>query len=159
MVALLWINTALNSNQQKSSKITQLQPGGPGGAEPPGPGSRGQRSRQWRSEGPAGPATAGGPADWRGPPGARQEEVVAVTPWPGAQTSCCGGPENRRYATGSRWTILRGKVRITIHYRLWRGKIPRTSNLDTLHKKPKIPPNRPKTEKTRKSSEWRHITG
>ena len=24
---------------------------------------------QWRSEGPAGPATAGGPRDWRGPPG------------------------------------------------------------------------------------------
>ena len=35
----------------------------------------------------------------RGAEGARQEEVVAVTPWPGAQTSCWRGPENRRYAT------------------------------------------------------------
>ena len=39
---------------------------------------------QWRSKGPAGPATAGA----RGVEGARQEEVVAVNPWPGAQTSC-----------------------------------------------------------------------
>ena len=30
-----------------------------------------------------------GPA--RPPPGARQEEIVAVTPWPGAQTSCLRG--------------------------------------------------------------------
>ena len=56
------------------------------------------QSVQWRSEGPAGPATAGGPAGLkgpaRGPPGARQEEVVAITPWPGAQTSCLrGGPK------------------------------------------------------------------
>ena len=34
---------------------------------------------QWRSEGPAGPATAGGPAGLKGPARARQEEVVAVT--------------------------------------------------------------------------------
>ena len=47
--------------------------------------------RQWRSEGPAGPATAGGPA---GPKGARQEEVVSVTLQLGAQTSCLrGGPK------------------------------------------------------------------
>ena len=49
------------------------------------------RNLQWRSEGPAGPATAGGglkgPA--RSPPG--QEEVVAVNPWPEAQTSCLRG--------------------------------------------------------------------
>ena len=35
----------------------------------------------------------------RDSPGARQEEVVAVTPWPGAQTICLRGPENRCYAT------------------------------------------------------------
>ena len=43
--------------------------------------------KQWRSEGPAGPATAGA----RGAEGVCQEEVVAVTPWPGAQTSCSRG--------------------------------------------------------------------
>ena len=42
----------------------------------------------------------GGGVGLKGPSGARQEEVVAVTPWPGAQTSCLRGPENRRYATG-----------------------------------------------------------
>ena len=31
--------------------------------------------------------------------GAHQEEVVAVTSWSGAQTSCLRGPENRHYAT------------------------------------------------------------
>ena len=50
---------------------------------------------QWHSKGPAGPATAGA----RGAEGARQEEVVAVNPWPGAQTSFWRGAENRRYAT------------------------------------------------------------
>ena len=49
---------------------------------------------QWRSEGPAGPATAGGAAGLKGPTRGRQEEVVAVTPWPRAQTSCLrGGPK------------------------------------------------------------------
>ena len=57
---------------------------------------------QWRSEGPAGPATAGGPAGLKGPARARQEEVVAVTPWPGARTSCLrGGP--KIVATPLRW--------------------------------------------------------
>ena len=44
---------------------------------------------------PQAPRVAGGPWGWRGPPGARQEEVVAVTPWPGAQTICLrgGGPK------------------------------------------------------------------
>ena len=48
-----------------------------------------QRIVQWLSEGPAGPATGARRAE-----GARQE-VVAVTPWPGAQTSCLweGGPK------------------------------------------------------------------
>ena len=59
-----------------------------------------ERCIQWCSEGPAGPATAGGPAGLKEPARACQEEVVAVTPWPGAQTSCWRGPENRRYATG-----------------------------------------------------------
>ena len=54
---------------------------------------------QWRTESPAGPATTGGPRDRRGPPGACQEEVVAVTPWPGAQTSCCGGEGSKIVAT------------------------------------------------------------
>ena len=46
---------------------------------------------QWRSEGAAGPATAGGPWGWRGPPG---RSIVAVNPWSGAQTSCLrGGPK------------------------------------------------------------------
>ena len=43
---------------------------------------------------PQAPRPRGGPRGWRGPPGARQEEVVAVTPWPGAQTRCLrGGPK------------------------------------------------------------------
>ena len=47
------------------------------------------RNLQWRSEGPAGPV---GPATAeRGVKGARQEEVVAVNPWPEAQTSCLRG--------------------------------------------------------------------
>ena len=59
------------------------------------------RCDRWRSEGSAGPAITGsrgaeGPA--RGPP--RQGEVVAVTPRPGAQTSCLRGPENCRYTAG-----------------------------------------------------------
>ena len=40
-----------------------------------------------------------GPMGLKGPPGARQEEVVTVTPCPEAQTSCFAGGENRRYAT------------------------------------------------------------
>ena len=46
---------------------------------------------QWRSEGPAGSATAGGHRGARGIEGARLEEIVAVSPWPGAQTSCLQG--------------------------------------------------------------------
>ena len=43
---------------------------------------------------PQAPRPRGGPRGWRGPPGARQAEVIAVTPWPGAQTSCLrGGPK------------------------------------------------------------------
>ena len=50
---------------------------------------------QWRSEGPAGPTTAGArEAEW-----ARQKEVVAVTSWPEAKTCSLRGLENRRYAT------------------------------------------------------------
>ena len=49
---------------------------------------------QLRSEGPTGPTTVGGPAGLKGPARAHQEEVVAVTPWSGAQTSCWrGGPK------------------------------------------------------------------
>ena len=44
-------------------------------------------SVQWRSEGLARPATA----ETRGAERARQEEVVTVTPWPRAQTSCLQG--------------------------------------------------------------------
>ena len=47
---------------------------------------------------PQAPRPRGG-AGLKGPPGARQEEVVAVTPWPGTQTSCLRGAEYRRYAT------------------------------------------------------------
>ena len=50
------------------------------------------------SKGPAGPATAEGGTEGARP-GARQE-VVAVTPLPEAQTSCCGGPKIVAIATG-----------------------------------------------------------
>ena len=48
---------------------------------------------QWRSEGPACPAIAGGGAEVARQGPAMQEEVVAVavTPWPGTQTSCLQG--------------------------------------------------------------------
>ena len=43
---------------------------------------------------PQAPRPRGGPRGWRGPPGARLKEVVAVTSWPGAQTSSLrGGPK------------------------------------------------------------------
>ena len=53
---------------------------------------------QWRSEGPAGPATAGGggggAAGLKGPARARQEEVVAVTPLPRDPNKLlAGGPK------------------------------------------------------------------
>ena len=47
---------------------------------PQAPRPRGARGAEGARQGPA-----------RGPPGARQEEVVAVTPWPGAQQVVCGG--------------------------------------------------------------------
>ena len=51
-------------------------------------------SNQWRSEGPAGPATAGGPRGWRGPPGGPPGRSSRRNPWPGAQSSCLrGGPK------------------------------------------------------------------
>ena len=55
---------------------------------------------QWRSEGPAGPATAGGPAGLkgpaRGPPGRSSRRNPLAR---GPNKLVAGGPENRRYAT------------------------------------------------------------
>ena len=60
-------------------------------------------SKQWRSEGPAGPATAGGPAvlkgPARGPPGRSSRRNPLVM---GPNKLFAGGPENRRYATASK---------------------------------------------------------
>ena len=53
--------------------------------------------KQWHGEGPADGGSAGLKAC--------QEEVIAVTPWPGAQTSYLRGPENPRYATGMKSTF------------------------------------------------------
>ena len=57
---------------------------------------------QWRSEGPAGPATAGGPAGLkgpaRGPPGRSSRRNPLAR---GPNKLFAGGPENRRYATAS----------------------------------------------------------
>ena len=59
------------------------------------------RCKQWRSEGPAGPATAGGPAGLkgpaRGPPGGSSRRNPLAR---GPNNLLRGGPENRRYATG-----------------------------------------------------------
>ena len=55
---------------------------------------------QGRSEGPAGPATAGGPAvlkgPARGPPGRSSRRNPLAR---GPNKLFAGGPENRRYAT------------------------------------------------------------
>ena len=59
-------------------------------------------SIQWRSEGPAGPATAGGPEGLkgpaRGPPGRSSRSNPLAR---GPNKLFAGGPENRRYATVS----------------------------------------------------------
>ena len=55
---------------------------------------------QWRSEGPADPATAGGPAGLKGPargPPGRSSRRNPLTRGPNKLFA--GGPENRRYAT------------------------------------------------------------
>ena len=71
-------------------------------------------SMQWRSEGPAGPTISGGPAGLKGLPGAHQEEEVAVTPWPGAQTSCLRGglKSSLRYCIHEFHTFTRSKLEI-----------------------------------------------
>ena len=65
-----------------------------------------------RTSGVARAPQAPRPRGARGAEGARQEEVFSVTPWPGAQTSCWRGPENRRYATGQNVDYAR--------YEMWR---------------------------------------
>mgnify|MGYP003531577293 CR=1 FL=1 len=62
--------------------------------------ARGGSWHQWRSEGPAGPATAGGPAGLkgpaRGPPGRSSRRNPLAR---GPNKLFAGGPENCRYAT------------------------------------------------------------
>ena len=63
---------------------------------------------QWRSEGPAGPTTAGparpkGPA--RGPPERSSRRNLLARP----KQVVCGGPENRHYATGQTCNLLAWK--------------------------------------------------
>ena len=65
----------------------------------------------------SGVARAPRPRGARGVEGARQEEVVAVNPWPGAQTSCLRGPENHRYATATDIHILNiFQLTVDVHF-------------------------------------------
>ena len=60
---------------------------------------------QWRSEGPAGPVTAGGPAGLKGPARGPQGRSSRLDPLArGPNKLFAGGPENRRYATDEMWT-------------------------------------------------------
>ena len=55
--------------------------------------------------------------------------------------------------------VLQEFVVNTIYYQSWKSWSDTPLRSKTPVKTPKIPPNRPKLKKTRKSSEWRHIYG
>ena len=115
-IAMNWI-WSLSSSLWRSIQLYLRERGGGGGGEPKNEALFFQSTVeihlqnahkthkpaklcvQWRSEGPACRPREPGGRGWRGPQRARQEKVVAVNPWPGAQTSCLRGGENHRYAT------------------------------------------------------------
>ena len=72
---------------------------------------------QWRSEGPAGPATAGGPAGLKGPARGPQGRSSRLDPLArGPNKLFAGGPENRRYAT-----VMGKLTNLHISHQFWRN--------------------------------------